>query len=506
MAIPSRRTLMTPNPKATAREWWGLAVIALPCLVYAMDLTVLNLAVPALSRALSPSASELLWIIDVYGFLVAGFLITMGTLGDRIGRRRLLLIGAAFFAVASVLAAFARTPAELIALRALLGVAGATLAPSTLSLIRNMFHDETQRQFAIGVWITAFSVGSAIGPLLGGWLLEHFWWGSVFLPAVPVMLLLLVLGPRLLPEFRDEHTGRIDPASVVLSLSAVLSMIYAIKVMAEHGPSLPRLALLAAGMAIGARFLRRQGQIDYPLLDLRLFAIPTFRTAIMAYALSCLAMFGIYIFIAQYLQMVLMLSPLQAGWATVPWALGFVVGSMVLAPRLAARFAPGRVMVWCLAAASLGMLAMVGSDGPWALWVLVAGMIVVSLGMAPVFAIGTEQIITAAPPERAGAASSIAETSAEFSGALGIALFGSAGTLIYRQQLAQAGVANLPPEALTTLGGALKVADHMPGDAGKRLIVEAQAAFTDALQLTALAGAVLVLLASVLAARMLRRA
>ncbi|MBW8316696.1 MAG: MFS transporter, partial [Hydrogenophaga sp.] len=169
----------TPPAKATRREWFGLAVIALPCLVYAMDLTVLNLAVPALSRALVPSASQLLWIIDIYGFFVAGFLITMGTLGDRIGRRRLLLIGAAFFAVASVLAAFARTPNELIVLRALLGIAGATLAPSTLSLIRNMFNDETQRQFAIGVWITAFSVGSAIGPLVGGWLLEHFWWGSV---------------------------------------------------------------------------------------------------------------------------------------------------------------------------------------------------------------------------------------------------------------------------------------------------------------------------------------
>ena len=197
-----------PPAKATRREWFGLAVIALPCLVYAMDLTVLNLAVPALSRALVPSASQLLWIIDIYGFFVAGFLITMGTLGDRIGRRRLLLIGAAFFAVASVLAAFARTPTELIVLRALLGIAGATLAPSTLSLIRNMFHDETQRQFAIGVWITAFSVGSAIGPLVGGWLLEHFWWGSVFLIAVPVMVLLLVLGPVLLPEFRDEHAGR----------------------------------------------------------------------------------------------------------------------------------------------------------------------------------------------------------------------------------------------------------------------------------------------------------
>jgi len=503
--LPLNDLTATAPARATAREWWGLAVIALPCLVYAMDLTVLNLAVPALSRALAPSASQLLWIIDIYGFLVAGCLITMGTLGDRIGRRRLLLAGAAFFAVASVLAAFARTPAELIALRALLGMAGATLAPSTLSLIRNMFHDETQRQFAIGVWITAFSVGSAIGPLVGGWLLEHFWWGSVFLPAVPVMVLLLVLGPRLLPEYRDQNAGRIDLPSVLLSLAAVLGLIYAVKAMAEHGPSLPRLALLLAGLGVGAVFLRRQRQIPYPLLELRLFAIPAFRTAIVAYALSCLAMFGIYIFIAQFLQMVLMLSPLQAGWATVPWALGFVVGSLVLAPRLASRYGPGPVMVGGLAAASAGMLAMVAADGPAALWVLVGGMIVISLGMAPVFAIGTEQIITSAPPERAGAASSIAETASEFSGALGIALFGSAGTLIYRHQLAQSGLGGLPPEALATLGGALQAAEHLPAETARALVPAAQAAFTDALQFTALAGAALVLLASLLAARMQRR-
>ncbi|XVJ70994.1 MAG: MFS transporter [Rhizobacter sp.] len=499
---------MLPNTssstKATPRDWWGLAVISLPCLVYAMDLTVLNLAVPALSRALAPSASELLWIIDIYGFFVAGFLITMGTLGDRLGRRRLLMWGAAFFVAASVLAAFARTPSELILMRALLGIAGATLAPSTLSLIRNMFHDDTQRQFAIGVWITAFSVGSAIGPLVGGWLLQYFWWGSVFLPAVPVMVLLLLLGPHLLPEYRDENAGRVDMPSVVLSLTAVLSTIYAVKSMAEAGPSAARLLLLAAGIAIGVVFVRRQRQIDYPLLELRLFSIPTFRTAIVAYALSCLAMFGIYIFIAQYLQMVLLLTPLQAGWATVPWAGGFVVGSMVLAPRLAARFGPGPVLVWGLAAAAGGMLLMVFADGPWALWVLVAGMVVVSLGMAPVFAIGTEQIITAAPPERAGAASSIAETASEFSGALGIALLGSAGTLIYRHQLNHAGLAALPSEATATLGGALQAATNMPPEPAQALVSAAQAAFTDAVQFTALAASVVVLLASVLAARMQR--
>jgi DHA2 family multidrug resistance protein-like MFS transporter len=404
--------------------------------------------------------------------------------------------------VASVLAAFARTSTELILMRALLGIAGATLAPSTLSLIRNMFHDEKQRQVAIGVWITAFSVGSAIGPLVGGWLLQYFWWGSVFLPAVPVMALLLLLGPRLLPEYRDENAGRVDSPSVVLSLTAVLGTIYAVKSMAEAGPSAARLLLLATGLGLGAVFVRRQRQIDYPLLELRLFSIPTFRTAIVAYALSCLAMFGIYIFIAQYLQMVLMLTPLQAGWATVPWAAGFVLGSMVLAPRLAARFGPGPVLVWGLAAAAVGMLLIVFADGPWALWVLVAGMVVVSLGMAPVFAIGTEQIITSAPPERAGAASSVAETASEFSGALGIALFGSAGTLIYRHQLNQAGLTAVPPEAMATLGGALQAAAKMSPTAAQALEGAAQAAFTDALQVTALVASVLVLLASVMAARM----
>jgi DHA2 family multidrug resistance protein-like MFS transporter len=498
-------TTTPPAAKATRREWIGLATIALPCAVYAMDLTVLNLAVPALSTALRPSASELLWIIDIYGFLVAGFLITMGTLGDRIGRRRLLLIGAAFFAVASVLAAFAQTAAQLIALRALLGIAGATLAPSTLSLIRNMFHDERERQFAIGVWITAFSVGSAIGPLVGGLLLEHFWWGSVFLPAVPVMGLLLLLGPKLLPEYRDENAGRIAPASVALSLAAVLGLIYAIKAMAEYGPSPARLALLAAGLAVGALFLRRQRRIDYPLLELKLFAIPAFRAAIAAYGLSCLAMFGVYIFIAQYLQLVLALTPLQAGWATVPWALGFVAGSMLLAPKLAQRFGPGRVLVWGLAAAAAGMALMVFAEsGQQALVLLIAGMIVVSLGMAPVFAIGTELIITSAPPERAGAASAIAETSSEFCGALGIALFGSAGTLIYRHQLGAAWGSELPPEALATLGGALASAATLGPDQGQVLLAQARGAFTDALQFTALVGALLVLAASLLAARLLR--
>lgn len=299
--------------KATRREWIGLAVVALPCLVYAMDLTVLNLALPVLSRELQPSSAQLLWILDIYGFFVAGFLITMGTLGDRIGRRRLLLIGAALFAFASVLAALADTAALLIAARALLGLAGATIAPSTMALIRNMFHDPRQRQFAIGVWIAAFSLGSAIGPLVGGVLLEFFHWGAVFWLNVPMMLLTLALGPRFLPEYRDPDAGHLDLASVLLSLAAVLLTIYGLKQLAEHGAGLASMAALLAGLAVGALFLRRQGHIAYPLLDLRLFAHAPFRAALAAYALAALAMFGVYIFMTQYLQLVLGLSPLQAG-------------------------------------------------------------------------------------------------------------------------------------------------------------------------------------------------
>src|SRR5918999_1727511 len=217
-----RETETSSPPRAGRKEWIGLAVIALACMLYVMDLTVLHLAVPAISADLRPSSAELLWIIDIYGFVVAGSLITMGALGDRIGRRRLLMIGAAAFGVASVLAAFSTSPGMLIATRAVLGVAGATLAPSTLSLIRNMFLDPRQRTQAIGIWITSFSAGAVIGPPLGGVLLQYFWWGSVFLLAVPVMVLLLILGPRLLPEFRDPNAGRLDPISAAMSLTAML--------------------------------------------------------------------------------------------------------------------------------------------------------------------------------------------------------------------------------------------------------------------------------------------
>ncbi|WP_155944759.1 MFS transporter [Pseudoxanthomonas sp. Root630] len=500
-------SILNPPAKATRREWIGLAIIALPCMVYAMDLTVLNLALPAISAELDPSASQLLWIVDVYGFLVAGFLITMGTLGDRIGRRKLLLIGAAAFAAASVIAAFSRSAEMLIAMRALLGVAGATLAPSTMSLIRNMFHDEHERQFAIGVWIAAFSVGGAIGPLVGGLLLQWWWWGAAFLAAVPVMVLLLVLGPKLLPEYRDPDAGELDPLSMVQSLFSVLAVVYGLKRIAEFGIDPRGFAVLLVGLALGVLFVRRQKHLAYPFLDVALFRRPAFSAAIVAYALAGLSMMGVYIFMTQYLQLVLGLTPLQAGIATVPWSLCFTFGSL-LAPRLARHWGARRVMVrgLLLAAVGFGITALVVP--PYGLWILIAGMLAMSLGMAPVFTVGNELIITTAPPERAGAASALAETSAELSGALGIALLGSAGMLAYRLWLDPALPASLADNdaarALSTLGGAVAVGSELGGSAGAAVVETARTAFTGAMRAIAVFGMAMMLLAAWMAARLMR--
>jgi MFS transporter, DHA2 family, multidrug resistance protein len=494
--------------KASRREWIGLAVIALPCVLYSMDLTVLNLAVPHLSADLKPSSAQLLWILDIYGFLVAGSLITMGTLGDRIGRRKLLLIGATAFGLASIVAAFSNSAEMLIVTRALLGLAGATLAPSTLSLIRNMFLDPGQRTFAIGVWVTSYSVGGAIGPLIGGIVLEYFWWGAVFLIGVPVMLLLLAVGPVLLPEYRDPNAGRLDILSAAMSLVSVLLVIYGLKRLAEDGlGSLPVVSILA-GVGVGFLFVRRQQKLPDPLIDVRLFRSPAFSASLAAYTLGTLVAFGSYIYLSQYLQLVLGLSPLKAGLWMVPSMLSFVVGSMVV-PIIARQVRPAHAMGAGLVLAAVGFAVLAQMDRGPSLAMLVTGSVIYSLGISPVVILATDLIVGSAPVERAGAASALSETSSEFGGALGIAVLGSIGTAVYRGLMVDAipvGVSSQSAEAARgTLGGALAESGKLPGGVGAELLGSAREAFMESLELAIGICAVIALATAVMVLVLLRK-
>lgn len=468
-----------------------------------MDMTVLHLAVPALTRDLAPSALELLWIVDIYGFFVAGFLITMGKLGDAIGRRKLLLIGAGAFGIASVFAAFSTSPGLLIAARALLGVSAATLAPSTLSLIRNMFHDPHERTFAIGVWIASFSSGAMLGPVLGGLMLEHFWWGSVFLLNVPVMLLLLAVGPWLLPEFRDPKPQQLDLMSALLSLAAVVAVIWAIKSLAGHGPSWIEFAVGGLGLGAGFMFVRRQQSLPSPLVDMTLFGKRAFSAALAVNLLSLFAAYGFFLYIAQYLQLVQGMSPLEAGLWTMISGGTFVIGTM-LAPVLVRFIAPSHVISGGLTVGAFGfaLLAFIGEAN--GMTILVIGMVVFCLGLAPVGTLTTDLVLSMAPPERAGMASGISETSFELGGALGIAVLGAIATAVYR-----AGVADIPlatPADADTLGAAVEHARVLGGADGAHLLETARAAFMLAFKVLAIFCATVSAATAVLAYALLRDA
>jgi DHA2 family multidrug resistance protein-like MFS transporter len=498
----------TTPAKAGRREWIGLAVLTLPCLLYSMDLTVLHLAVPRLTADLNPTSTQLLWIIDIYGFFVAGSLITLGTLGDRIGRRKLLLIGAMLFGVASVAAALSRSAEMLIVTRALLGLAGATIAPSTMSLIRNMFHDDHERTTAISVWIMAFSLGGAIGPVVGGIVLQYFEWGAVFLLAVPVMLLILVVGPKLLPEYKDPNAGRLDLLSAAMVISAVLTLIYGLKRMAADGITVIAIVSAVVGIVLGIVFARRQLGLADPLLDLSLFRIRAFTASLALYGFTIMIGFGGFFLLPQYLQLVRGLTPLQAGLWGLPWALAFIVGSAIT-PRLARRTPPALLMAGGLVMTSVGygLLTMLTPASSFLFYAAVT--FVVGIGSSPVFILTNDVIIGSAPPERAGAASGISETCAEFGGAMGIAVFGSLGIVIYRSLLDGALPAGLSPDAATTvtatLGGAVAVAESLSPELAAEVTEAARNAFIRGLQVCSVISGVGTLGLAVLAARTFRQ-
>ncbi|MBA8826257.1 DHA2 family multidrug resistance protein-like MFS transporter [Saccharopolyspora lacisalsi] len=470
--------------RAGRREWWGLVVLGLPTLLVSMDASILLLALPEISAQLAPSSSELLWIVDIYTFVIAGTLVTAGTLGDRIGRRRLLLIGAACFGAASVLAAFSTSGLMLIAARGLLGLAGATLMPSTLALLTTMFTVPAQRARAIAVWMSCFSAGVALGPVAGGLLVQWFWWGAVFLVGVPIMVLLLVVGPRVLPEYREPNAGRLDPVSVVLSLVVVLGVVYGLKELAAGGPVVTALVVIAVGVAGGVVFVRRQLALAQPLVDLRLFANRTFTTGMVTLLVGLLTTAGIQVFVTQYLQIVLGLSPLVAGTWMVPQALAVIVGTQ-LSPWLAERVRIAFIVAGGSVVSGAGFIVFTQVGGALALAVVVVGNVVISLGTAPLMALSTELVVGSVPEDKTGSASALNETVGELGAALGVALLGSLGTVLYRTRMATT-ASELPPdaraEASDTISGAAAVADRLPPAEGTLVLDTARTAFTDALQ------------------------
>jgi len=476
---------------AVGHRWWTLAVLTLPVLIISMDATVLGFAIPSLSETLDPSSSQLLWIIDIYSFVLAGLLITMGALGDRIGRRKLLMFGSAGFSIASVLAAFSTSPEMLIAARAMLGIAGATLMPSTLSLIRNVFTDERERQTAIAIWAASFALGSALGPTVGGALLEHYWWGSVFLIGVPVTAALLVVAPRLVPESRDPEPGAFDVTSAALSLVAILPVVSAVKLFAENGFGPVVVISLAVGALAGMMFVRRQQRIVDPMVDVSLFAVPRFRMAVSGNLIAAFGFAGSLFFVTQYLQLVVGMSPLRAGLQLVP-AAGAAVTFTILAPIFSRRFGSFAVIAAGLSMGSVGfaMLTQVTAAGSVAL--LTAAVVLLNAGIGASMTVAIDGILTAIPPERAGAGASISETAIELGVALGTAVLGSIAAAVYRGGMVE--VAGVPSEALEasrdTLGGATGTAGRLGGDAGAALQEAADAAFVDGFHAAALTASI----------------
>jgi DHA2 family multidrug resistance protein-like MFS transporter len=491
--------------RAGVREWIGLAVLALPALLASLELTVTHLALPAIAADLAASSTQLLWIVDVYAFLLAAVLIPIGALADRIGRRRVLLIGSVGYGIASVLAAYAPNPEMLIVARALMGVAGSTLMPSTLSLTTAMFRDAHQRAVAIGVIVASVSGGTAIGPLVGGWLLEHFWWGSAFLLATPVMAVLLVAGPLLLPEHRDPRPARLDLASAVLVLLAVLPVVYGLKQVAADGLSAAPATALVVGAVMAVLFVRRQRRLADPLIDLRLFADRAFRTAAATLTFGIFVLWGSNYAIAQFLQLVQGLSPLHAGLWTAPSAVGVIVGSL-LAPRIARRVPAAVVIGAGLIVSAVGYLMLATVEAADDLAHLVAGAIVVSAGLGPMMALATDMVVGSAPVERAGAAAAISSTAPQIGGAFGVAVLGSIVTVVYRGEMATGVPADVPDAAAgaarDNLGAAAAAAQPLPESLSDPLLAAARAAFTSGFHTTSLVSAALMVVIAVLVLRL----
>ncbi|MFC7597070.1 MFS transporter [Terrabacter sp. GCM10028922] len=501
-AVSADATTSTP----TRRQWLALGVLALTALLLSLDVSVLYLALPELSADLGATTTQQLWMLDIYSFVLAGFLVTMGAVGDRIGRKRLLLIGAVAFGLASAAAAYATSPGQLVFWRAVLGIAGATLMPSTMGLIRTIFSDEKSMMTAIGIWYSCFMGGMAVGPLVGGVLLQHFWWGSAFLLGVPFMVLLVVVGRRVLPESDRQAGARVDLASSVLSLAAILPVIHGFKEIARGGNTTTALLTMSAGLAMGVVFVRRQRRIDNPLVDLALFRSRAFSTALAVMLVGGVVMAGVSFLSSQWLQLVAGLDTLGAGLWMLPANIALLIGSSSSA-KIAARLGTARTMASGLVvcAAGLALYTLVGPAG--GLGLLVFGMCLASFGIMLPSTLTMSVMMQSAPPERAGSVASMSETSGEFGIAVGVAGLGSLATFVYRDQLtpyAAGHASGATASALDSLAGAVQAAGTLPVAAANELVAAAQSAFTTSLNVVAGVGAVLFIVCAGLAVRVLR--
>lgn len=484
--------------RAGWRAWAALAVLMLPVLLVSIDNTILNFALPAIAQDLEPTSAEQLWIIDAYSLVLAGLLVTMGSFGDRFGRRRLLLTGAIGFTIVSVLAVFAPTAGWLIAARAAMGLFGATLMPSTMSLLRSIFPERNQRRIAVAVWAGMFSAGGALGPIVGGFLMEHFPWQSVFLLAVPMLLLMLVLAPIFVTESRDPHPGAIDGWSILLSMLALGPVAYGIKEVAVHGVAggLP----VVAGAIFGWLFVRRQLRMAHPMLDMSLFRRAGFSGSLGVNLLSVIAIVGFLYFVSQHLQMIVGLSPMVAGLALLPGALTSIAGGFIVTPI--ARRVRASIVIPCALVLSVAAYLIVAFVGAHDVGMLVLGFALLGAGVGAAETVSGELILANAPAAKAGAASAVSETAYELGAVLGTSVLGGILTWWYRTHLVVPdGVpAELAGHAEETLAGAMNAADALGGPTGQALRDAAAAAFDGGVTATSLIGAGLVVIAMVVAA------
>ncbi|MDO0928401.1 MFS transporter [Streptomyces sp. TG1A-8] len=494
---------------AGASRWAVLVVLCVSLLLVALDATVLHVAVPAVTEDLRPGAVELLWIVDVYPLVCASLLILFGTLGDRVGRRRVLLLGYALFGVASAAAAFAPSARTLILARALLGAGGAMIMPATLSILRQVFPDRRERALAIGIWSAVAAVGAAVGPLLGGFLLEHFWWGSVFLVNIPLMLVSLPVGRILLPESRGGGDGPWDVTGALMAAAGLFGAVLGVKRIGGGEPPAGPLTLgpLLAGAALLLLFVRRQRRRPHPLVDLRMFRRPAFSTSVGCIVLAMLALVGLELIAAQYLQLVLGLSPLRTGLRLLPLTVAAMAAGLAGA-RMLRRFGPRRMVCcgFCLtAAAVVALTAMGGGDDPA---LLLGGFVLLGFGLETTLFGAYESMLSEAPVHQAGGAAAIGETSYQLGAGIGIALLGSVMNAAYAPGLAS--VPGVSPRASAaaghSLGEAYEVAGRLGGSAGSALRRAARDSFVHGLHVTLLVSAGLLLLGAVMALRLPRTA